>query len=74
MEYQEKVYDMINLSCEQHGDHTPSMLQDLQSNRRTEVDALNGAVVTKASEGSVSAPLNQTLHTLVSLAEQAQKS
>ncbi len=63
------VYDLIELSCTQHGEHVPSMLQDLYAQRRTEVDALNGAVARIAEQAGVSAPLNRTLATLVKLAE-----
>lgn len=63
------VYDLIELSCTQHGDHIPSMLQDLYSKRRTEVDALNGAIATMADQAGIDTPLNQTLATLVRLAE-----
>lgn len=63
------VYDLIELSCTQHGEHIPSMLQDLYSQRLTEIDALNGAVTTIAEQSGIPAPLNQTLTTLVRLAE-----
>jgi len=63
------VYDLIELSCTQHGEHIPSMLQDLYSQRLTEIDALNGAVTRIAEQSGISAPLNQTLTTLVRLAE-----
>jgi 2-dehydropantoate 2-reductase len=63
------VYDLIELSCTQHKDHIPSMLQDLYSQRRTEVDALNGAIASIGEQHGISAPLNQTLATLVRLAE-----
>jgi len=65
------VYDLIELACTQHGDHIPSMLQDLYAKRRTEVDALNGAIVSIAEQAGIAAPLNQTLTTLVKLAELA---
>jgi len=65
----EHVYGMIKLSCSQHGDHIPSMLQDLQLGRRTEVDALNGAIARMADKASVAVPLNKTLTTLIKLAE-----
>ena len=64
-----RVYDLIELSCTQHGDHIPSMLQDLYAKRRTEVDALNGAIASIAEQAGIAAPLNQTLTTLVQLAE-----
>lgn len=63
------VFNMIELSCTKHPDHIPSMLQDLLSKRRTEVDALNGAVVEFAKQAGLQAPLNDTLATLVRLAE-----
>jgi len=63
------VYDLIELSCTQHGDHIPSMLQDLYARRLTEVDALNGAVARIAEEAGIQAPLNHALTTLVKLAE-----
>jgi len=68
-----KVYDMIKLSCTQHGDHVPSMLQDLRLGRQTEVDALNGAVARIAEQASIAAPLNTTLATLIRLAEHSHK-
>ena len=63
------VLSMIELSCTQHGDHIPSMLQDLLAKRKTEVDALNGAVVNAANKAGMAAPLNEMLATLVRLAE-----
>jgi len=67
------VFDMIELSCTQHSDHISSMLQDLLSGRRTEVDALNGAVVDIAKRIGVETPLNDTLATLLRLAELSHK-
>lgn len=65
----QNVLSMIDLSCTQHGDHIPSMLQDLLAKRKTEVDALNGAVVRAANKAGVPVPLNETLATLIRLAE-----
>lgn len=65
----EKVFSMLKLSCEEHGDHIPSMLQDLLSRRRTEVDAINGAVVAKGARANIAVPLNETITTLLKLAE-----
>jgi len=42
-----------------------SMLQDVEAQRRTEIDAINGAVVREAKRHSVPAPLNAALHALV---------
>ena len=41
--------------------HYPSMLRDIEAGRRTEIDALNGAVVRLARELEIIAPVNLTL-------------
>ncbi|MBT6273808.1 MAG: 2-dehydropantoate 2-reductase [Chromatiales bacterium] len=66
-----QVYKTIDFACAEHGDHKPSMLQDLLRRRRTEVDALNGALVERGRLHGVPTPLNETLATLVRLAELA---
>ena len=50
-------------------DHHPSMLQDLQAGKPTEIDALNGAVVRLASEHGVAVPVNRTLVGMVRFLE-----
>jgi 2-dehydropantoate 2-reductase len=46
-------------------DHKPSMLQDVEAGRETEVDFLNGAIVTFGERYGVEAPLNRALTALV---------
>ena len=45
--------------------HESSTLQDLRAGKRTEIDALNGAVVRLGAEHGVAAPVNATLCRLV---------
>jgi 2-dehydropantoate 2-reductase len=45
--------------------HKPSMLQDIQAGRETEIDFLNGAIVAFGERNGVDAPLNRTLTALV---------
>jgi 2-dehydropantoate 2-reductase len=45
------------------------MLQDLRAGRRTEIDALSGAVADLASRHEVKAPINSALATLIRAAE-----
>ena len=63
------IYDLTEVSMTDHADHEPSMLQDLHAGRRTEVDAINGAVVTAAKEAGLAAPVLETLWHLVKLEE-----
>lgn len=63
------IYDLTEVSMEDHADHEPSMLQDLNAGRRTEVDAINGAIVSAAKEAGVEAPVLETLWHLVKLEE-----
>ncbi len=46
-------------------DNHCSMLQDMKAGRRTEIEALNGAVVELAEEHGLAVPLNQMLTALV---------
>jgi 2-dehydropantoate 2-reductase len=49
--------------------HRSSMLQDLKKGKKTEIDALNGAIVKIAQENSISVPMNETLTTLIKAKE-----
>jgi 2-dehydropantoate 2-reductase len=46
-------------------DHKPSMLQDIQADRPTEIDFLNGAIVAFGEGHDVDTPLNRALTALV---------
>lgn len=50
--------------------HHPSMLQDIQRGRRTEIDALNGAICRLGQEYGVPTPVNQAITCLVKAKEQ----
>jgi 2-dehydropantoate 2-reductase len=45
--------------------HKPSMLQDVEAGRQTEIDFLNGAIVAYGERHGVDAPLNRALTALV---------
>ena len=51
--------------------HEPSTLQDLRAGRRTEIDALNGAIVRLAEAHGVDVPVNRTLCEIVHFLEEA---
>jgi 2-dehydropantoate 2-reductase len=50
--------------------HKPSMLQDVEARRETEIDFLNGAIVTFGERHGVDAPLNRALTALVKAIEE----
>jgi 2-dehydropantoate 2-reductase len=47
------------------GDHKPSMLMDIEANRRTEIDFMNGKFVEYGRQAGIDTPFNHTLWTLV---------
>lgn len=46
-------------------DHKASMLQDVESKRRTEIDALNGGISSFGIENGISSPLNDAIVALI---------
>ncbi len=62
-----KVYAV----CEATAQNTSSMLQDVLRGRKTEIDAINGAIVQKARQLKTDAPVNEVLTCLVKMTEQA---
>ena len=53
------------LATERGSAHFPSMLEDVEARRRTEVDAINGALVREALRRGVEVPLQSALLALV---------
>ncbi len=51
-------------------DHHPSMLQDILRHKRTEIDALNGAVVQMGSEQGLDLPYNWAITKLIKAQEE----
>lgn len=68
----EAVQASVKMALREHREHKPSMLQDLLAGRRTEVDAINGAVVRQAAQLNIPVPMTETLWRLVKLIEDAQ--
>ncbi len=51
--------------CQRTADNVNSMLQDVRRQRRTEVDAINGAVVSEAETAGIPVPTNGVLASLI---------
>jgi 2-dehydropantoate 2-reductase len=56
---------LIRTVLERVGPGKGSMLQDLEASRRTEIDAITGAIVQAAAASGVPVPLHQALYALV---------
>lgn len=60
----------MNVRATQRGSaHYPSMLEDVEAHRKTEIDLITGALVRKAVEHGVEAPLHTALYRLVKAKE-----
>lgn len=66
----ERVEHALAHAFASHRDHKPSMLQDLQAGRPTEIDTINGAVARYGAAAGVGVTATQTLADLVRLLEQ----
>jgi 2-dehydropantoate 2-reductase len=65
-EYLHKFYrDLIPLTAR----HYSSTLQDLQAGKRTEIDALNGAIIKLGQAHRVSVPTNEVLYSMIKYLE-----
>jgi 2-dehydropantoate 2-reductase len=53
--------------------HYPSMLRDLERRGRTEIDALNGAILRLATQVGVPVPINQALTQMIKLRERTRR-
>jgi 2-dehydropantoate 2-reductase len=62
--------ERVRQHCRAVGAAKPSMLQDVERDRPTEIDAINGAVVREGQRAGVATPYNQALLHLVQAREQ----
>ena len=62
---EEEILSRTFRTAERTRGNSSSMLQDLRRRRRTEIEAINGAIIRKAEETGVQVPCNQTLYRLV---------
>jgi len=67
----DEVHGLIDMACANHTYHKPSMVQDLQQSRLTEVDALNGFVSERAAQHRLRVPKTSMIYRLVKLRERS---
>ena len=63
----------IHAVLERAGAGKPSMLQDFEAGRRTEIDVINGAIVRAGDSAGMAVPVNRALMSLVKGWEHAQR-
>jgi 2-dehydropantoate 2-reductase len=64
-------WEMNVLATRRGSAHYPSMLEDVQARRRTEVDLITGALVREAERHGVDAPLHTALRRLIKAKEES---
>jgi 2-dehydropantoate 2-reductase len=65
IELHDDPWEMNVLATRRGSAHYPSMLEDVESRQPTEAELINGALVRKAREHGVDAPLHATVYALV---------
>lgn len=63
------LYELLFDACRQSANNLSSMLQDMLNNKRTEIDAQNGALCYYGEKENISLPTHQTIVQLVKLME-----
>lgn len=66
----EYLDQLFNVLIPKTFEHHPSMLQDINSHRKTEIDALNGAIVQLSRKHGLAAPFNETISDIIRAKEQ----
>jgi 2-dehydropantoate 2-reductase len=69
VELHDDPWEMNVLATKRGSAHSPSMLEDVEARRPTEVELINGALVREAARVGVEAPLNTAIYQLVKAKE-----
>ena len=69
VELHEDPWEMNVLATRRGSAHYPSMLEDVQAQRRTEVDLITGALVREAHRAGVPVPLHTAMYRLIKAKE-----
>jgi 2-dehydropantoate 2-reductase len=71
IELHDDPWEMNVLATQRGSAHYPSMLEDVQARRRTEVDLITGALVREAQRNGAAAPLHTALYRLIKAKEES---
>lgn len=61
----ERPFDQVKTVAKATAGNVSSMLQDILAKRRTEIDSINGAIISRGRELNIDVPVNNTLTNLV---------
>jgi 2-dehydropantoate 2-reductase len=64
----------MEFAFSKHGATKPSMWQDIEKGRKTEVDFVNGYVMRKGKQVGVKTPANELVTTVIKQIEEGKKS
>jgi len=64
-----RLYEKVEEQCRVSKENISSMLQDIMRKRRTEIDYINGAIVSEGERIGVPTPVNRTLWNMVRFLE-----
>ena len=65
IELHDDPWEMNVLATQRGSAHYPSMLEDVEAGRRTEIELITGSLVREAERHDVAAPLNKAVYALV---------
>lgn len=71
IELHDDPWEMNVLATQRGSAHYPSMLEDVQAHRKTEIDLITGALVREAGKHGVGVPLHTALYRLVKAKEES---
>ena len=71
IELHDDPWEMNVLATRRGSAHYPSMLEDVESHRPTEIDLITGALVREAGRHGVDVPLHTALYRLVKAKEES---
>lgn len=66
---EDRVISAVQYAFYNQPQHKPSMLQDVEAGRRTEIDFINGAIIERGRKNGIQTPFNETLFMLIKLIE-----
>jgi 2-dehydropantoate 2-reductase len=71
IELHDDPWEMNVLATQRGSAHYPSMLEDVEARRRTEIELITGALVREAGRTGVAAPLHTALYRLIKAKEES---